>query len=43
MEKCDICGKNSLLPERFGTTNICKSCFLKIGGLVWKKTYRDNK
>ena len=39
MEKCDICGKNSLLPERFGTTNICKSCFLKIGGLVWKKTY----
>ena len=37
MKTCDVCGKSSLLPERFGEINVCKICFLKSGGLFWKK------
>ena len=39
MEKCDVCGKSTLLPERFGSTNVCKVCFLKMYGPIWK--YRN--
>ena len=40
MAKCDVCGKNSLLPERLGNSNICKMCFMKVNGPVWKyRTY----
>lgn len=36
MEKCDICSCNSLFPERLGSVNVCKVCFLKIRGPFWK-------
>ena len=39
MAKCDVCGKNSLLPEKFGAINICKLCFMKTNGLLWKHQY----
>ncbi len=39
MAKCDVCGKNSLLPEKFGEVNICKVCFMKANGLFWKHQY----
>lgn len=39
MSKCDVCGKNTLMPERFGNKNICKICFLKVNGPFWKRTY----
>lgn len=39
MAKCDVCGKTSLLPEKFGDVNICKVCFMKANGLFWKHQY----
>ena len=39
MAKCDVCGKNSLLPEKLGDSNVCKVCFLKVNGPLWK--YRN--
>ena len=39
MAKCDVCGKTSLLPERFGAVNVCKVCFMKANGLLWKHQY----
>lgn len=36
MAVCDVCGKNSLLPEKLGNINICKICFMKINGPIWK-------
>lgn len=39
MAKCDVCGKNSLLPEKFGEVNICKVCFMKVKGPFWKHQY----
>lgn len=36
MKKCDVCNKTSLLPENLGEINICKMCFLKINGPMWK-------
>lgn len=40
MVKCDVCGKSTLLPEKFGSINICKVCFMKINGPLWKyRTY----
>ena len=36
MVKCDVCGKSTLLPEKFGATNICKVCFMKINGPLWR-------
>lgn len=39
MAKCDVCGNTSLFPERFGTVNVCKVCFLKTNGLMWKHQY----
>lgn len=39
MAKCDVCGKTSLLPEKFGTVNVCKICFMKANGPFWKHQY----
>ena len=39
MAKCDVCGKTSLLPEKFGEVNICKICFMKANGPFWKRQY----
>ena len=39
MAKCDVCGKTSLFPERFGEVNICKICFMKVNGPFWKHQY----
>lgn len=39
MEKCNVCGKTSLLPEKFGDVNICKVCFIKANGPFWKHQY----
>lgn len=36
MIKCDVCGKTTLLPETIGIANICKACFIKTGGPLWK-------
>lgn len=43
MEKCDICGKKTLIPERLGNTVICKMCFMKMNGPVWKYVKFDKK
>ena len=39
MAKCDVCGKTSLLPEKFGAINVCKVCFMRVNGLFWKRRY----
>ncbi len=39
MAKCDVCGKTSLLPEKFGEVNVCKICFMKANGPLWKHQY----
>lgn len=39
MAKCDVCSKNTILPERFGQINICKVCFMKANGPFWKHQY----
>ena len=40
MVKCDVCGKNTLMPERFKASNVCKVCFMKVNGPIWKyRTY----
>lgn len=39
MAKCDVCGKNTLVPTKFGVINVCKTCFLKANGLFWKHDY----
>ena len=43
MAKCDVCGKTSLLPEKFGELNICKVCFMKVNGPFWKHQYAKNE
>ena len=39
MAKCDVCGKNSLMPQKLGAVKICKVCFIKAGGPLWKRDY----
>ena len=39
MAKCDVCAKSTLLPERFGTVNVCRLCFIKANGPLWKRSY----
>lgn len=39
MAKCDVCGKTTLLPEKFGIVNVCKICFIKANGPFWKHQY----
>ena len=36
MNKCDVCGKTTLVPEIFGDTFVCKMCFMKINGPLWR-------
>lgn len=33
---CDICNKKTILPVRIGSSYICKSCFVKLNGPIWK-------
>ncbi len=42
MKQCDVCNKNSLFPEKFGSATLCKICFFKAGGLVWKRVYEKH-
>ncbi len=42
MIKCDGCGKTTILPEKLGEANICKICFVKINGPVWKYLTVEN-
>ena len=39
MEKCNVCGKTTLLPTKFGVTNVCKKCYIKAGGPMWHHCY----
>ena len=39
MAVCDVCGSTSLLPEKFGEVNVCKICFMKASGPLWKRQY----
>lgn len=39
MKKCDVCGKTTLLPEKFSEVYVCKICFLKVSGPFWKHSY----
>lgn len=43
MAKCDVCGKASLIPERIGSVAICKMCFMKINGPLWKYRQYDRR
>lgn len=40
MTQCDVCGKKSMLPEKLGSSNVCRICFMKMNGPFWKyRTY----
>lgn len=44
MAKCNVCEKTSLIPEVLGGTNVCKMCFMKINGPLWKyRTYEKHE
>ncbi len=43
MPICNVCDKKTLLPERFGEINLCKICFLKINGPLWKRQYEKRE
>lgn len=43
MAKCDVCGKMSLVPEKFGDVLICKMCFMKLNGPFWKYRQYDRR
>lgn len=43
MAKCDVCGKMSLVPEKFGEVLICKVCFMKLNGPFWKYRQCDRR
>lgn len=43
MAKCDVCGKSTLLPEKIGEVNVCKVCFMKVKGPIWKHQYSKNE
>lgn len=36
MAICGVCGKNSILPETYGTLTLCKKCAMKIITPTWK-------
>ena len=36
MKKCDVCGATTILPEKLGDSCICKKCFIKVNGPIWK-------
>lgn len=39
MKKCHLCEKNTLIPETFDEIHLCKICFIKIGGPLWKRKF----
>ena len=44
MATCDVCGKNSVLPEKIGKLTLCRPCSLKIHTPIWKgKVYTSNE
>ena len=44
MEFCSVCGKRSLMPEKFGNSSLCKICSMKILSPSWKnKEYPTNE
>lgn len=44
MATCGACGKNSILPETYGTLILCKKCAIKILTPTWKnKVYSTNE
>ena len=44
MATCGVCGKNSILPETYGTLTLCKKCAIKILTPTWKnKVYSTNE
>lgn len=43
MERCDVCGKTTLLPEKIGKANVCKACFIKVNGPLWKHQYAKSE
>lgn len=43
MEICSVCGKKSLMPEKYGDALLCKLCSMKILSPTWKsKKYLSN-
>lgn len=43
MEICSVCGKKSLMPEKYGDAFLCKICSMKILSPTWKsKEYLSN-
>lgn len=43
MAKCDVCGKMSLVPEKFGESFVCKMCFMKVNGPLWRYRQYDRR
>ena len=43
MVKCDVCGKQSMVPENLGGMFICKVCFMKINGPLWKNKQYEKR
>lgn len=39
--KCDICNKNTMLPVNIEESYICKLCFTKLNGPLWKYIPHD--
>jgi hypothetical protein len=43
MEICNVCGKKSLMPEKYGDIFLCKICSMKIFSPTWRsKEYISN-
>lgn len=36
MVKCDVCGSNSMLPDKFGNIVLCRVCSMKILAPTWR-------
>ena len=44
MAVCDVCQKNSVFPEGYGSLTLCKKCSLKLLSPKWKnKVYTTNE
>lgn len=44
MAICGACGKNSLMPEQYGSLTLCKVCALKIYAPTWRDAeYKTNE
>ena len=42
MKKCDVCKRITILPEILGDAVVCKICFIKIQGPIWKYRKFEN-